>query len=60
MFIPFTRIMTVLMAAVICFAVLIPLALQRHNTTLAITLGVVYVLYLGANVLLWQRMKPRS
>lgn len=60
MFIPFTRIMTVVMAGIVCFAILMPLALQRHNTLLAAGLAIAYVLYLGANLLLWQRMKPRA
>ena len=58
--IPFTRIMTVLMFGAICFVLIVPLALQRHNTTLAIGIGVLFVLYLIANVVLWRRMKPRA
>lgn len=58
--IPFTRIITVLMFAVLCFVLIVPMALQRHNLTLAIGITVVFVLYLIANVILWQRMKPRA
>ena len=58
--IPFTRIITVLMFAVLCFVLIVPMALQRHNLPLAIGISVVFVLYLIANVILWQRMKPRA
>ena len=51
---------TMLMAGVLCFGLLVPLALQRHNNGLAIGVGVVFVAYLVANVLLWQRMRPRA
>ena len=40
--IPFTRIMSLLMAAVLCFMLLLPLALRQHNTMLAV--GIVVVL----------------
>jgi len=56
----FTRIFTVLMFAAICFVLIVPMALQRHNVTLAVSIAVAFVLYLIANVILWQRMKPRA
>jgi len=58
--IPFTRIMTVLMFGAICFVLIVPMALQRHNTPLAIGIGVLFVAYLVTNVVLWRRMKPRA
>jgi amino acid transporter len=58
--IPFTRILTVLMFGVLCFALIVPLALQRHNMVIAIGISVAFVLYLIANIVLWQRMKPRA
>ena len=58
--IPFTRILTVAMFAVLCFVLIVPMALQRHNAFLAISISVVFVLYLIANVVLWRRMKPRA
>lgn len=59
--IPFTRIITIAMFAVLCFVLIVPMALQRHNSALAIGITVVFVLYLIANVVLWQRMnKPRA
>ena len=60
MFVPFSRVITLLMAAVLCFGLLVPMALARHNAVLAIVIGVVFVSYLVANVVLWQRMRPRS
>ena len=58
--IPFTRILTVAMFAVLCFVLIVPMALQRHNTFLAIGISIIFVLYLIANIVLWQRMKPRA
>ncbi len=58
--IPFTRILTVVMFAVLCFVLIVPLALQRHNMLIAIGITVVFVLYLVVNVVLWQRMRPRA
>jgi amino acid transporter len=58
--IPFTRIITVLMFGVICFVLIVPLALQRHNLVIATGISIVFVLYLVANIVLWRRMKPRA
>ena len=58
--IPFTRIVTVLMFAAICFVLIVPMALQRHNTALAVGIGGIFALYLIANIVLWRRMKPRA
>lgn len=60
MFVPVSRIVTVLMAGVLAFALLVPMALSRHNVTLAIVVGAVYLAYLAANVVLWQRMRRRT
>jgi hypothetical protein len=58
--IPFTRIMTVVMFAAICFVLIVPLALQRHQTFIVIFIPVLFACYLGANIVLWRRMKRRS
>lgn len=60
MFFPLSRIIALLMAAVLCFALLVPLALARHNTALAIFIVVVFAAYLFGNVLIWQRMRRRG
>ncbi len=60
MFVPVSRIIALLMSAVLCFALLVPLALARHNTGLAMFVIVVFVAYLAGNVVLWQRMRPRG
>ena len=57
---PISRVVTLLMSAVLCFAVLVPLALQRHNAILAGAVVAVFVAYCIANVLLWLRLKPRG
>ncbi|HTZ56249.1 MAG TPA: hypothetical protein VMB20_14440 [Candidatus Acidoferrum sp.] len=60
MMVPFTRIMTVVMFGVICFALIVPLALQRHQPVIAAVIAIVFALYLVANIVLWRRMKsPR-
>jgi hypothetical protein len=58
--IPFTRILTVLMFGVLCFVLIVPIALQRHNAAIAVGIPVVFAIYLAANVVLWRRMKQRS
>jgi hypothetical protein len=58
--IPFMRIVTMVMMGAICFALLLPLAIERHNTLLATGVVAIFVLYLGANVLLWLRLRPRA
>jgi amino acid transporter len=58
--IPFTRIMTIVMFAALTFVLIVPLALQRHQTLIAIGIPVLFVCYLAANLVLWRRMKPRA
>jgi hypothetical protein len=58
--IPITRIVTIVMAGVICFALLLPLALARHDTLLAAALVVIFAAYAGMNVRLWLRMNRRA
>jgi hypothetical protein len=59
MFVPFSRILAMAMAAVLCFVLLVPLALQRHDTVLAIAVTCVFAVYAGANILLWRRYIPK-
>jgi len=55
--IPFTRVVAIVMGAVICFGVLVPLALAHGRVALAAGLGAIFVAYAVANVVLWRRMK---
>jgi hypothetical protein len=59
-FFPLSRIIALLMAGVLCFALLVPLALARHNTALALFVAVVFAAYLFGNIALWQRMRRRG
>ncbi len=59
-FFPVTRIIALLMGGVLCFGLLVPLALARHSRALAIFIAAVYVAYLAANAVLWQRMRRRT
>jgi len=58
--VPLMRLGTMVMMGVICFVLLLPLAMERHNVLLAAGLAVIFALYVGANVLLWLRLKPRA
>jgi len=60
MMVPFTRIITVLMFGALCFVLIVPLALQRHEPWIAYAVGTLYCAYLVANIVLWRRMKSRS
>ena len=57
--IPFSRIVALLMAAVLCFGLLVPWSLQRGLPALAIVVALVFFAYLAANIVLWQRMRRR-
>ena len=57
MLFPLSRIIALLMAGALCFLLLLPMALARHNEILAIFVVVVFVAYLIANILLWQRTR---
>lgn len=60
MFFPITRVVTMVMFGAICFALLLPLALARHNAVLAAGVVAIFIIYLAANVALWLRLKRRS
>lgn len=60
MFVPVTRVVTLLMFAVISFGLLVPMALQRHNPALAAGVAVAFAAYLVVNVVLWLRLKRRT
>ncbi|MBV8725472.1 MAG: hypothetical protein JO078_03680 [Candidatus Eremiobacteraeota bacterium] len=58
MFVPLSRLFTLAMAAVLCFALLVPMSLRVHKPALAIAVAIVFIAYLIANVATWQRMRP--
>lgn len=60
MFVPISRIVTLAMAAVLCFALLVPMAIARHNTALAVAISLVFIGYIATNVVLWLRLRPRA
>ncbi|HXO17650.1 MAG TPA: hypothetical protein VN909_05720 [Candidatus Dormibacteraeota bacterium] len=60
MFFPVSRIIALLMAGVLCFAVLVPMALARHVPGLAVFVTLVFVAYLVGNVVLWLRTRSRA
>ncbi|HEY1868221.1 MAG TPA: hypothetical protein VGG70_07960 [Candidatus Cybelea sp.] len=57
MSVPVSRIIAVAMAGVLCFVLLVPMSLARHNVALAVFIAVVFFGYLIANIVLWQRMR---
>jgi hypothetical protein len=60
MFLSLSRLMVVLMAGVLSFMLLVPMALKNHQPWLALGVGIVFAAYAVANVILWRRMKPRA
>jgi len=59
MFFPVSRIVALLMAAVLCFALLVPMAIAEHKVAIAIFVALVFAAYLVGNVVLWLRMRAR-
>jgi hypothetical protein len=58
-FFPFSRIIAIVMSGVLCFGLLVPLALARHLPALAVFIAALFSMYLIANIWLWRRMRPR-
>ena len=56
---PLSRIVALLMAAVLCFALLVPMSLAAHHAALAVFVVAVFFAYLTANVVLWRRTRSR-
>jgi len=56
---PFTRYVALAIAAVICFAVIVPLAVHRGQTGVAIAISAAFAVYLVANVVLLRRYPRR-
>lgn len=59
-FVPISRFFTVFMAGVVCFGLIVPLAMMRHDALLARALIAAYVLYVAFNVLLWLWQRKRA
>lgn len=59
-FVGISRFMTVFMAGVVCFGLIVPLALMRHDVVLARALIAAYAIYLVVNVLLWLWQRRRA
>jgi len=55
--IPISRIVSLSMAGVLCFGLLVPMSLARHLPGLAVFIGVLFVAYVAANIVLWQRTR---
>jgi hypothetical protein len=49
------RIITMTMFGAICFVLLLPLALQRHQLPFAIAVIALFCIYLIANFVAWRR-----
>lgn len=59
-FVPLSRIIAILMSGVLCFGILVPLALGRHLPALAAFIAALFLMYLIANIWIWRRMRPRA
>jgi hypothetical protein len=55
----FQRIVALIMAAVLVFALLVPMALARHDVLLAAIVIVLFSLYLIVNAWIFVRMRRR-
>jgi hypothetical protein len=49
------RIVTMAMFGAICFVLLVPLAIQRHQVPFAIAVVVLFLAYLIFNAIAWRR-----
>ncbi len=56
-FVPFQRIMALLMAAAMVFVFLVPLAMRRHDYRIAAVVVIVFFVYLAFNAWLFVRMR---
>jgi len=59
-FVPISRLITIAMAGVVCFGLIVPLALSRHDYTLERLVIAVYVAYLVVNVVVWLWERRRA
>jgi hypothetical protein len=59
MLFPFSRIIALLMAGVLCFALLVPMSLAQHKPGLALFVGLIFIAYVIGNVVLWLRTRER-
>ena len=59
-FVPISRLFTVFMAGVVCFGLIVPLAMMRHDMTLARVVIALYVAYVAFNVLTWLWQRKRA
>lgn len=55
----FQRVVALIMAAVLVFALLVPMALARRNVALAAIVIVLFSLYLAVNAWIFARMRRR-
>jgi hypothetical protein len=60
MFGKFSRVIAVAMAAVLCFVLLLPMALKEHNSGMAFVVVAVFVAYIGANAYLWMKLRGKT
>lgn len=60
MFGRWSRVISVAMAGVVCFGVILPLALRRHDDLLGVGVVSLFAVYLIFNTVLWLRMKPHT
>jgi membrane protein implicated in regulation of membrane protease activity len=58
--ITFTRVMMVLLFAGIAFLLIVPTAMQHHQTGIAAAIIVLFAVYVVVNIVVWRRMKRRS
>ncbi len=55
----FSRLIAVAMAGVLCFVLLVPMALREHKPGLAGLVTAIFLVYGAANVMMWARYRKR-
>jgi len=55
-----TRIVMIVSFAVICFVLIEPLAIQKHQTFIEVGIPAIFAIYVVVNIVLWRRIKPRA
>ena len=55
--VPLQRVLALIMAAAMVFVFLVPLALARHATPVAVAVVGAFIAYLAVNAWIWNRMR---
>lgn len=54
-----SRLFSIAFAAVLCFVLLLPLAMKRHDTSLAFVVVGIFAAYVLVNFYLWMKLREK-